>query len=850
MTFSLRTLLMMMSSSIALSSLAGQAFAQSGPADQDATQVEEIVVLGYRAQNEQAIQARRADERIADYLAADDIGSQPDYNISDAIRRLPGIQTVFDEDEGKFISIRGLNPSYTLGAFDGATLATSERSNRQLNMEAIPSGAIRQVVVTKSRTPDVDGNAIGGTLNLITRSPFDSAGFYLAGTAEVGTSSDTVVPGKGFGRSYDDAPNWRFDATMSQRFGSSGEFGVLFGVNYLQRNRDQERLLPQQVQPSISATPTPVGAPAAAGSQTDLLWSTYPNTIERLGGILKLEWEPMTGLRTGVSLVHYVQNDNELRHSQRLRNGTGGNASFIRFNDFPLEKPTTVAQFFVDWAPDETQTLAFRASYSEAQFLEPSNQLQFNLTGPAATFDVALQGRVPVATNLDPRLSNPASYTLLNNSFTPYEDDSDEYVREVAFDYGRNTERGDQGLGFGLGAKVREIKRDNDSTTWNWVLTGAPLSLSQFAIPTSYRPPFGNLNQIFIDFDAFNAFFKANAASFTGGRNENRQADWVFDEDVTALYGLVRHAGSRHTLILGGRYEDTATSVERNRTQGAVQSRVTREGQYDHFLPSITFLYDVTDSLRLRAGASRAVGRPNPSQLASGETVNQTTGAINRGNPDLLAREGDSYEASLEYYMPGNTGMVSVGVFRKEIKNEIVTRLTVAGGPNGEDVTQPVNATQAEVQGLELNAVINNLPLPGWLSNFGVSANASFIDGSFDTGGLRGTVDVLQGQADTLGNVAVFYEQGRFRARAAYAYVGEAFTNVSATDLTGVTDRYDAALGTFDLQARYAINDRFELIGEVRNATNEEKINYTGNDIYRDVSFYGRQVWAGTTFRF
>lgn len=850
MTSSLRALLMLMSSSIALSAVAGQAFAQSAAADQNATDVEEIVVVGYRAQNAQAILARRQDDRIADYLAADDIGSQPDYNISDAIRRLPGVQTVFDEDEGKFVAIRGLNPSYTLGSFDGATLATSERSNRQLNMEAIPSGAIRQVVVTKSRTPDVDGNAIGGTLNLITRSPFDSSGFYLAGTAEFGTSSDTVVPGEGFGRDYDDAPNWRFDATMSQRFGSSSEFGVLFGVNYLQRNRDQQRLLPQQVQPSISGTPTPVGTPAAAASQTDLLWSTYPNTIERLGGILKLEWEPMTGLRTGVSFVHYVQHDNELRHSQRLRNGTAGNASFIRFNDFPLEKPTTVAQYFLDWAPDEDQTLAFRASYSEAQFLEPSNQLQFNLTGPAATFDLALQGRVPVATNLDPQLSNPASYTLLGNAFTPYEDDSDEYVREVAFDYGRNTDRGDQGLGIGLGAKVREIVRDNDSTTWNWVYTGAPLSLSQFAVQTDYRPPFGSFNQIFIDFDAFTAFFNSNRASFTGGRNENRQADWLFEEDVTALYGLVRHAGSRHTLILGGRYEDTETSVERNRTQGTAQSRVTRDGQYDHFLPSITVLYDLTDSLRLRAGAARAVGRPNPSQLASGETVNQTTGAINRGNPDLLAREGDSYEASLEYYMPGNTGVFSVGVFRKEIKNEIVTRLTVAGGPNGEDVTQPVNATRADVQGIELNAVINNLPLPGWLSNFGVSANASFIDGSFDTGGPRGTVDVLQGQADTLANLALFYEQGPFRARAAYAYVGEAFTNVSATDLTGVTDRYDAALGTLDLQARYTINDRFELIGEVRNATNEEKINYTGNDIYRDVSFYGRQFWIGTTFGF
>lgn len=844
MKSSLRAMPMLMGSSMVLSAVAGQALAQ------DVTTIDEIVVVGYRAQNQLAIQARRDDERIAEYLAADDIGSQPDYNISDAIRRLPGVQTVFDEDEGKFVSIRGLNPSYTLGAFDGATLATSERSNRQLNMEAIPSGAIRQVIVTKSRTPDIDGNAIGGTLNLTTRSPFDSAGFYMAGTAEVGFSTDTDVPGEGFNRDYDDAPNWRFDTTMSQRFGRSGEFGVLFGFNYLQRNRDQQRLLPQLVQPSISGTPTAAGTPAAAAAQTDLLWSTYPNTIERIGGILKLEWQPTDGLRTGVSFVHYRQDDNELRHSQRLRNGTGGNASFARFNDFPIEKPTTVGQAFLDWTPDDRQTLAFRASYSEAQFLEPSNQLQFNLTGPAATFDVGLEGRVPVATNLDPRLSNPANYTLLNNSFTPYEDDSDEYVSEVALDYGFNTARGDTGFGFGLGAKFREIVRDNDSTTWSWVYTGAPLTLDRFAIRTDYRPPFANFDQIFIDFEAFNAFFNANSTSFTGGRNENRQGDWRFDEDVTALYGLVRHAGSRHTVILGGRFEDTETSVERNRTQGTVQSRVTREGQYDHFLPSITFLYDFTDALRLRAGAASAVGRPNPSQLASGETVNQTTGAINRGNPDLLAREGDSYEASLEYYMPGNTGVFSIGVFRKKIKNEIVTRLTIAGGPNGEDVTQPVNATVAEVQGLELNAVINNLPLPGWLSNFGVSANASFIDGSFDTGGARGTVDVLQGQADRLANVAIFYEQGPFRARAAYAYVGEAFTNVSATDVTGVTDRYDAALGTLDLQARYTINDNFELIGEVRNATNEEKINYTGNDIYRDVSFYGRQFWIGTTFKF
>jgi TonB-dependent receptor len=815
----------------------------------------EIVVIGYRAQNEQAVAAKRADETIADYLAADDIGAQPDYNISDAIRRLPGVQTIFDEDEGKFVSIRGLNPSYTLGSLNGSTLATSERGNRQLNMEAIPSGAVRQVVVTKARTPDTDGNAIGGTLDLVTRSAFDASGLYVAGTVKTGYSTGTDVPGEGFGREHDDAPNWNLDFTASKTFGSRDQFGILFGVNYLERNRDQQRLLPQLVQPSISATPTPVGTPTTANQQTDLLWSNYPNTIYRYGGMVKLEWKPVDTVHTGIFLSHYRQDDNELRHSQRLRNGTGSTASFVRFNDFPLEKPLTVGQAFLDWTIDDNQELNARISYSEAQFFEPSNQAQFNLEGPAATFDVSLVGGgVPVATNLDPRLLDPANYVLANNRFTPYQDDSDEYVQEYALDYGFNTAKGDDGWGFGVGVKMREIVRDNDATNWTYTYNDGVLRLSDFELQADYTPIYASYDQIFVDFDAFQNFFHQNRSSFTEVVDPARARDWLFEENVTAFYGLLRHAGERHSLIFGGRFEETETTVERNRTVGtgatAVSSRVTREGGYDNFLPSVTFSYDLTDDLRLRTAAFSAVGRPNPSQLASGETVNQTTGAINRGNPDLLAREGDSVEASLEYYIPGAGGVLSVGVFRKDIENEIVTRLTPGAGPEGEDVTQPVNVTSAEVTGLELNAVVNSLPLPGLFSNFGFSANATFLDGSFNTGGARGTVDQLQGQSDFLFNFALFYEQGPFRARAAYAHIDEAKTSISATDLSGRSDRIDKATNTVDTQVRWTLSDNFELIGEVRNLTDEDKVNYTGANIYRDVSFYGRQLWFGASYKY
>src|SRR5690606_18666197 len=126
--------------------------------------------------------------------------------------------TVFDEDEGRYVSVRGLNPSYTLGSFDGATMATAERGNRQLNMEAIPSTAVGGLEIIKSRTPDIDGNAIGGTVNLRTRSAFDHYGLYAVANAFVGGSNSTAVPGKGYNRGSDDGMNFRFDGTVSKTF--------------------------------------------------------------------------------------------------------------------------------------------------------------------------------------------------------------------------------------------------------------------------------------------------------------------------------------------------------------------------------------------------------------------------------------------------------------------------------------------------------------------------------------------------------------------------------------------------------------------------------------------------------
>ncbi|MFN3370875.1 MAG: TonB-dependent receptor [Sphingomonadaceae bacterium] len=811
----------------------------------------DIIVTGFRAQNRLAVDAKRDSELIAEFLKSDDIGQQPDYNIADSFRRLPGVQTVFDEDEGRYVSIRGLNPSYTLGSLDGATIATAERGNRQLNLEAIPSTAVASLEVLKSRTPDIDGNAIGGTINLRTRSAFDRPGLSLIGNIFVGTSDSKAVPGTGFNRSSDDGANFRADATVTATFGPDDSFGILLSGSFSRKRRDQERLLPQQVPPATPATPAPpVGT-------TNLLWSNYPNSVDRYGGTVKLEARPGTLVQAELSYSYFTQDDNELRHSQQLLNTAGG--SFVRFNDFPIRKPLHIGQGAFRIDGDGPHRLAGRASYSWAQFLEPSNELQFSLIPPAATFDIGLQNGFPVLANVSPRVADAREYRFAQ--YRPYEDDSQDRVLEAQLDYGWNSAPRDEGFGLGAGFKHRETRRDNDRTQAFWnPATGVDLRLAQFEQRESYQPIFAPFNQLFVDFQAFLDYFRRNPAQFAfNQRDSDRQSiggDWVFEEAVSAAYILGRHAGPRHSLIFGVRYEDTgtrATGVQR-RTQGAADifTRTSRRSGYDHWLPSVTGRFDLTDDLRLRAAFFQAVGRPNPNQVAGAEIVN-ADGSLSRSNPDLKARFGTSYEASLEYYFPDQLGIASVAVFHKRVKDEIFTFIE-RESVNGVlvDVNQPRNAEDARVTGLELNLIVNRFGfLPGFLADFGASGNMTFLSGrtTIVATGVRRDLKQLPGQADFLANAALFYESGWFRGRVSYAHIGRHKTAVNAA--SPAADRTEAPFDQFDAQARAVVNDRIEIIGEVRNLTNQQRLNLTGpnQDIARDINRFGRQFWIGMAFK-
>lgn len=846
--------------------LAPAARAQEAPAPSD----EDIVVTGYERQNTLSVEEKRSRDYEADFLTNDETGQQPDFNVADSLRRLPGVDTVFDEDEGRYVAIRGLNPDYTYGSLDGAGLASSERNNRRLNMEAIPTTAIKRSEVRKSRTPDMEGSAIGGAIDLATRSAYDSRGTYLVANAYAGMYDSTSVPVYGNTPGYwgyNHAPgsngmSLRTAATFSTRFGADDQFGVVAAGSFLRRQRDQNRY-----QPSSWTKRGDYLVPGTFGLVG------YPLSSERWSAFGKLEFKPQDNFYAALTYAQFEQDEREYRYLDNyytkgtITTGADGIAhvpsgqAYANFNDYPDDKPLTTIDGTVRWAPSEVSTLDARASWSRAKFFEPTNSVRFitsnNNTNLASTIDAS--GYIPILTLNNPGYyANPANYNF--SYYQPSVDDNVDTVKEGEINYGHNVGAGDTGFGMRAGGKFRRTERVFDHDQVNYALAkGVTLNMQQF-----FGGTFNVMNATapvpVIDIEKFYDYFEANPQNFVATTPADT-TDYSMREDVSAGYIAGSFKQDGLSLIFGLRLEATDTEVVRPSTDADnVTTMVTRKGHYANWLPSITGYYDVAPGLRFRASYYKGVGRPNPNQLAAGEKYNESEdgdiATVSRGNPELKARTANSYSASLEYYLPGNSGILSAAFFRKEVKNDIFTGRT-GGTFNGQDVdfVQPQNMADASVNGIELNLVKNRLDfLPGPLGDFGVSANWTHMRGKSTVimadGSLR-TLDYMTEQPRELVNVSLFYRSGPFQARGTFAHKSKYMTTINLDENGDKLDRFDQPYDQFDLQVRLRVNKRLELIGEGRNLTGETRINYQSliDRRIRDYNYTGRAYWIGASFK-
>ncbi len=824
----------------------------------DLPPIENVLVYGQRAQAANALAQQRAADNITSVITAGDAGALPDGNIAEALQRAPGVFIERDQGEGRFVGIRGLQPSLNTVKINGVNVAAPDADQRATALDVIPSNLLENLKITKSFTPDMDGDAIGGTIEVESLSGFDRDGQYLDFTAE--------------GAYGDLQEEWspKLGATWSNIFdaGEPGSLAVALSVSYQDREFGSENI-------EHDGGWVPAEANGNLYPEEPEL-RDYQITRKRMGAVFNLDWRPSATDEYYLRTLYSDFEDQEYRNRIEIEpdedegeiGATSASFDAAEYKRSLKDRKETqdIASVVLggsnqrgDW------TFDYSLGYSYAEEDEPDRHDTDFAPLDDYTLSYASIGETP-SYQIDPRVNDPANYVLdeiaVENNLVEDEELS------ATFDVTWQTELFEAPTAFQFGAKVRQRDKQRSSTVDVFddfgdddisavEFAGGKLDYSLGDMGFAWNP--GSVRRFASGLTEDN---KDLDKSFT----ESTVGDYEIQEDIYAGYFMATVDLSSVTLIGGLRYE--LTDFESQGALGTVYENKDddfdaagfgvskQDGDYDYFHPSLVMRWDALDEVVVRGAASQTIARPsfgalNPSSLAEietddGETELQIEGL---GNPELDPYESINLDLGVEYYPEEDIGALSVGLFYKDIDNYIA-EANVAGSIDLTPWTSQVGLTPADIDDADVLQFVNggSADLLGlevaWYKTFAngflFGINGTFIDSSADFDGRD--VD-LPGSFSEVGNLVVGYEKHGLQLRVAVNYQSESLAVIGGD---ASEDVYQDEHTQIDASAKYDIMEGVQIYFEGVNLTDEPRYFYQGDSAYNwQYEEYGRTYVLG-----
>ena len=845
---------------------AAPALAEDAPAE-----VEEIVVTGQREAQRAAIAVKRDEFVVSDVVSADDIGKLPDHNTAAALRRIPGVSIMEDQGEPRFPTIRGLRSTYNRTTVDGAIVGSVDESGRTVPMDIVPSVMAGRLEVIKTVTPENDGNAIGGVVNVTTRSAFDAGRPFFNAMASYGHYERS-------GDVRNDKPSFRLAAAAGRTFGADDEWGVVIGGSFEQLDYDIPQVESQD--PSVreytaAGAPVNSGAPTGNGIQVPafqrLFW--YNNTKERKGVNGKVEYRPTDDFRAEVSALYAKMQDDEERIENRLEplgnvaSQTPTSGTFARGRGvIQLNQPITnreigLGRASLQWNFAPAWVLDGDLIFSEAELSVPNHSVEFRTVdaqGANYAFNYDTSNPLfPVFTPInDAAYRNPSNYNLQQHrdALTA----TNEQAYQGRFNLTFDQDQGDNNLKAKVGGVARSTLRKFISRQTNYTVNQATFPYTLAAVagvgPSELIAGRYLLNPR-IDADKAMEFFNANRSRFNTAVTAPT-GDYKVKEDVLAGYAQAAYEFGAFTVLGGVRYERTDVRADVNRVAAGVVTPVRNGGDYGNWMPSLHAQWKLRDNLIIRAAWTNTIGRPDFGQLAGAENVtfDGAQAVLTRGNPDLKPRESEGFDLSVEFYPPD--GLISLAVFHKDIKNEIFTltsteQLNVGRGVEAVQVRTSRNAESVKLKGLEIGVQQAFTFLPEPFNGFGFNGNVTLVDSEatyITTAGRRDRGLFQQPEITT--NESIYYQRGPFEARVSHNYIGGFLETI--VDAVPNSDQYWKGRHSFDASVSWRIRENFTVFAEGQNLSNTGRQEVSGPNQrnLQEWANYGRTYWIGLAASF
>ncbi|MCJ7801668.1 MAG: carboxypeptidase-like regulatory domain-containing protein, partial [Candidatus Marinimicrobia bacterium] len=138
--------------------------------------MEDVVVSGLRQGQAKALSQQKSADNIKSVVDEEQMKMFPDVNSAEVMQRIPGVSIARDQGEGRYVLVRGTSPRMNSTSIDGVKIPSGEGGDRSVMLDVISADNLSGIEVTKAITPDMDGDAIGGAVNLKTKSAMDYPG--------------------------------------------------------------------------------------------------------------------------------------------------------------------------------------------------------------------------------------------------------------------------------------------------------------------------------------------------------------------------------------------------------------------------------------------------------------------------------------------------------------------------------------------------------------------------------------------------------------------------------------------------------------------------------------------------
>ncbi len=848
--------------------IAGDTIEVSIELEPDVYEGDGIIVYSQAEGQAQAIREQISSTSIVNVVSETKIRELPDANAAESVGRLPGISVIRDSGEGQRIAIRGLAPRYNSITLDGDRLPSSDQDGRAVNLNMISPEMLWGIEVFKAILPDMDADAIGGSVN-----------FKFAGVPDRSALRASVSAG------YNDHINglgsYNLSVNGSRRLFNQ-KIGALLSLDLESNDRSSDSFNGSyQVlrDPREGEVFAPIGV-------TSIRLSDREETRERLGAGLILDLRLPNG--------KIVLNN----FASRLNRDIANQSRVFNVDTF-------AQQYRLNIVESQSDVLSSRLSGSHSVFGSTVEwKLSRNLSRLTTPYDHSVgfeELGAFIAAELDetrgPELiPNAATNDLQDthfdgSTFTDTENKEIDYVTmldvtvpfQAGYQFGGRIKFGGKytskdrfrtGNEWAIRSGDAAFIYNNEERDWVFTNTGR-LSIENYLdqefeasefLDGTYSMPVG------LDEQAIRDLWS------THEEQHIERLTIVFDdqdaiERVTAGYAYGEfNIGDRLAVLPGARYEytDSRYTAKRGeitgsyRNVGSIADTVATQ-TFGMFFPMVHARYRATNWLDVRAAYTETISRPNFSELLPREEISANNRNVKRGTPGLKPASATNVDLFFTAFS-NRIGLFSVGGFHKRIDQLIYSRKAVVLDPEslglpmatrGYDLFEVVNnPRETTVRGFEIEWQSNLIHLPVPFNGLVVNVNYARIwsETQYPQFFLERTEQGIVGvevfrdgpminQPDYVLNVSVGYDFKKVSTRISMVYQG---ATLNAIGERQETDSFTEAFMRWDGAIKYAVTPRISVFTNVQNINNEPDLANQFSDRFATYQqYYAWSVEAG-----